>query len=77
MEDIVIVEAVRSAVGRAAKGSLATKRPDELAADVIRGLLRRVPQLKGKVDDALDNRPQEKAKDAVEDDKDAVEDATN
>ncbi|MBX3191143.1 MAG: thiolase family protein [Labilithrix sp.] len=46
MKDIVIVEAVRSAVGRAIKGSLAQKRPDELAGDVIRGLLARVPQLK-------------------------------
>jgi acetyl-CoA acyltransferase len=45
MTDIVIAEAVRSAVGRAHKGSLASKRPDELAADVIRGLLARVPAL--------------------------------
>jgi len=45
MKDIVIVEAVRSAVGRANKGSLAHKRPDELAADVVRGLLARVPQI--------------------------------
>ena len=43
--DIVIADAVRSAVGRAHKGSLATKRPDELAADVIRGLLARNPQV--------------------------------
>ncbi|MCA9678883.1 MAG: thiolase family protein, partial [Myxococcales bacterium] len=43
MNDIVIAEAVRSAVGRAHKGSLAQKRPDELAADVIRGLMARVP----------------------------------
>src|SRR5580692_1026007 len=53
MEDIVIVEAVRSAVGRATKGSLATKRPDELAVDVIRGLLKRVPQIRGKIDDVV------------------------
>ena len=46
MKDIVIVESVRSAVGRAIKGSLANKRPDELAGDVIRGLLARVPQVK-------------------------------
>ncbi len=46
MEDIIIVDAVRSAVGRAIKGSLAQKRPDELAGDVIRGLLARVPQAK-------------------------------
>ena len=47
MTEIVIAEAVRSAVGRGHKGSLATKRPDELAADVIRGLLARVPQAQG------------------------------
>jgi acetyl-CoA acyltransferase len=46
MKDIVIVEAVRSAVGRAHKGSLALKRPDEMAGEVIRGLLARVPQVK-------------------------------
>ncbi|HEX2687164.1 MAG TPA: thiolase family protein [Kofleriaceae bacterium] len=51
--DIVIAEAVRSAVGRGYKGSLAAKRPDELAADVIRGLLARVPQAKGKIDDVV------------------------
>jgi len=46
MVDIAIVEAVRSAVGRATKGSLAQKRPDELAGEVIKGLLARVPQVK-------------------------------
>ncbi|HEY0194021.1 MAG TPA: thiolase family protein [Kofleriaceae bacterium] len=49
--EIVIAEAVRSAVGRGHKGALSTKRPDELAADVIRGLLARVPQARGKIDD--------------------------
>jgi len=46
MKEIAIVEVVRSAVGRAHKGSLALKRPDELGGDVIRGLLARVPQVK-------------------------------
>lgn len=46
MADIVIAEAVRSAVGRAHKGSLASKLPEELAGDVIRGLMARVPQVK-------------------------------
>ncbi len=53
MSEIVIAEAVRSAVGRGHKGALATKRPDELAADVIRGLMARVPQAKGKIDDVI------------------------
>ncbi|MDW8246831.1 MAG: thiolase family protein [Sandaracinaceae bacterium] len=46
MTEVVIAEAVRSAVGRAHKGAIATRRPDELAAEVIRRLLERVPQLK-------------------------------
>jgi acetyl-CoA acyltransferase len=48
MKDIVIVDAVRSAVGRAHKGSLAQKRPDEMAAEVIRGLLARNPKVAAK-----------------------------
>ncbi|MEK6607930.1 MAG: thiolase family protein [Myxococcota bacterium] len=54
MTDVVIVEAVRSAVGRAHKGSLAHKRPDELAGEVIRALLARVPSVKpGDVEDVI------------------------
>jgi acetyl-CoA acyltransferase len=45
MKDIVIVDAVRSAIGRAHKGSLAQKRPDEMAGEVIRGLLARNPKV--------------------------------
>ena len=41
MTEVVILDAVRSAVGRAHKGSLAFKRPDELAGEVIRGLMAR------------------------------------
>jgi len=43
LNDVVIIDAVRSAVGRAIKGSLAQRRPDELAGEVIRGLLARNP----------------------------------
>jgi acetyl-CoA acyltransferase len=54
IEDIVIVEAVRSAVGRAAKGTLAQTRPDELAGQVVASLLARVPQVKpGDVEDLV------------------------
>jgi acetyl-CoA acyltransferase len=54
MTEVVIAEAVRSAVGRAIKGSLAQKRPDELAGDVIQGLMKRVPQVKpADVDDLI------------------------
>ncbi len=45
MTDVVIAEAVRSAVGRGHKGSLAERRPDEFAAEVVKGLLARVPSL--------------------------------
>jgi acetyl-CoA acyltransferase len=51
--EIVIAAAVRSAVGRGHKGALALRRPDELAADVIRGLLARVPKARGKIDDVV------------------------
>ena len=43
MIDVVIADAVRSAVGRSHKGALAYKRPDELAGEVIAGLLARNP----------------------------------
>src|SRR5580693_9677639 len=46
IENVVIVEAVRSAVGRAHKGTLAQTRPDELAGQVIAALLARVPRVK-------------------------------
>src|SRR5688572_23026009 len=54
LTDIAIVEAVRSAVGRGHKGSLAHKRPDELAGEVIARLLERVPQVEpAQVDDVV------------------------
>jgi acetyl-CoA acyltransferase len=46
MTDIVVVDAVRSAVGRSKKGSLTNRRPDELAGEVVRGLLARNPEVK-------------------------------
>jgi acetyl-CoA acyltransferase len=46
IENVVIVDAVRSAVGRAHKGTLAATRPDELAGQVIAALLARNPQVK-------------------------------
>ena len=54
MKDIVIIDAVRSAVGRGHKGSLSQKRPDELAGEVIRGLLARNPKISGAlIDDVV------------------------
>ncbi|MDP3717989.1 MAG: acetyl-CoA C-acyltransferase [Acidobacteriota bacterium] len=43
MQDAVIVSAVRTAVGKAPKGTLSVMRPDELAAAAITGALARVP----------------------------------
>ncbi|HLF75767.1 MAG TPA: acetyl-CoA C-acyltransferase [Anaerolineales bacterium] len=45
MEEAVIVSAVRTPVGKAKKGGLATVRPDEMAAAAIQALLRRTPDL--------------------------------
>src|SRR5215470_10988038 len=45
MRDVVIASSVRTAVGRAYKGTLRATRPDELAAVAIKGALARVPQL--------------------------------
>ncbi len=50
----VIVAATRTAVGKAKKGSLATTRPDEMAAEVIRELMRRAEALNpGEIDDVI------------------------
>jgi acetyl-CoA acyltransferase len=43
--EAVIVAAARTAVGKAKRGSLAAYRPDDMAAEVIRELLRRVEGL--------------------------------
>jgi acetyl-CoA acyltransferase len=53
MADVVIAAAVRSAVGRAHKGALALTRPDDLAGQVIRHLLSKVPKLDPKEIDDL------------------------
>src|SRR5207253_1659998 len=54
MPEAVIVSAVRTPVGRAPKGSLATTRPDDLAAIALTGALDRVPGLeKSDIDDVI------------------------
>jgi acetyl-CoA acyltransferase len=45
MREAVIVDCVRTAVGKAGRGSLKNTRPDDLAAFAIRGLLERHPQV--------------------------------
>ena len=45
MREAVIVDCVRTAVGKAGRGTLKNTRPDDLAAFAIRGLLDRYPQV--------------------------------
>ena len=45
MKEVVIASSVRTAVGKAYKGTLRATRPDDLAAVAIKGALERVPQL--------------------------------
>ncbi|MGH3581652.1 MAG: acetyl-CoA C-acetyltransferase [Mycobacterium sp.] len=45
MPEAVIVATARSPIGRAVKGSLATMRPDDLATQMVRAVLDKVPSL--------------------------------
>ena len=51
MQNAVIVSAVRTAVGKAPRGSLRTTRPDELAAEVIKAVVARAGIEAGDVED--------------------------
>ncbi|NKE62235.1 acetyl-CoA C-acetyltransferase [Lentzea sp. PSKA42] len=54
MPEAVIVSAARSPIGRAGKGSLKDVRPDDLAAQMIRAALDKVPQLDpAQIDDLM------------------------
>ena len=54
MREAVIVSAVRTAVGKAPKGTLRATRPDDLGGYAIRGALERVPNLDPKeVEDVI------------------------
>src|SRR5688572_32201451 len=54
MQDAVIVSAVRTAVGKAPKGTLSTVRPDEMAAAVIKEALARAPGVQpSDIDDVI------------------------
>src|SRR5271157_2573543 len=54
MPEVVLVAAVRTPVGRAPKGTLATTRPDDLAAIALNAALDRVPGLeKAEIDDVI------------------------
>ena len=54
MNEAVIVAGLRTAVGKAPRGSLRTTRPDDLAAEVIRQLLAKTPALApDQIDDVI------------------------
>src|SRR6187549_3206570 len=54
MQDAYIIAGFRTAVGKSKKGGFRFTRPDDLAIDVIKGLLASVPQLDVKqVDDVI------------------------
>lgn len=54
MQEAYIVAGYRSAVGKAKRGGFRFTRPDDLAVDVIKGLLASVPQLEpSRVDDVI------------------------
>jgi acetyl-CoA acyltransferase len=54
MQEAYIIAGYRTAVAKAKRGAFRFYRPDDLAVDVIRGLLASVPQLEpGRVDDVI------------------------
>src|SRR5579872_7393335 len=53
MPDAVIVDCLRTPVGKAPRGSLRNTRPDDLAAVAIRALLDRYPQARESVEDVI------------------------
>jgi acetyl-CoA acyltransferase len=54
MEQAVIIDCLRTPVGKAPRGSLRNVRPDEMAAQVIRTLVDRYPQVpKDEIDDVI------------------------
>jgi acetyl-CoA acyltransferase len=54
MHDAVIVDCLRTAIGKAPKGTLRTTRPDDLAATVMRRLLEKYPAVvPAEVDDVI------------------------
>ena len=54
MQEAVIIDCVRTAAGKAPKGTLRTTRPDDLAAIAIRAVLERHPQInKDDIEDVI------------------------
>jgi acetyl-CoA acyltransferase len=54
MNEVIIASAVRTAIGKAPRGTLRTTRPDDLAAFAIQGALARIPQFdKAEIEDVI------------------------
>jgi acetyl-CoA acyltransferase len=53
MPEAVIIDCLRTPVGKAPRGALRNTRPDDLAALVIRALLDRYPQVKDEIEDVI------------------------
>src|SRR5271168_4220716 len=54
MNDVVIASAVRTAIGKAPRGTLRSTRPDDLAAVAMTGALERLPQLeRAEIEDVI------------------------
>lgn len=54
MSNAYIISSVRTAVGKAPRGTLRNTRPDDLGAAVVKGALQRVPQLEhDRIDDLM------------------------
>jgi acetyl-CoA acyltransferase len=53
MPDAVIIDCLRTPVGKAPRGALRHTRPDDLAAVVIRALIDRYPQVRDDIEDVI------------------------
>src|ERR1039457_4782740 len=53
MPEAVIIDCLRTPVGKAPRGALRNTRPDDLAAVVIRALLERYPEAKDEIEDVI------------------------
>ena len=75
MAEAVIVATARSPIGRAFKGSLVSLRPDDMAAQIVKAVLAKVPALDPTsvedlmLDAAGDLRPGKRLDDLMEEEK--------
>jgi len=53
MPDALIIDCLRTPVGKAPRGALRNTRPDDLAAVVMRALMDRYPQVKDDIEDVI------------------------